>query len=258
MKTYRIITGLLLLASQVVFAQSPEEIMEKSRDAVKLKSFEALSTLTITDPRGNQRIRKNTMASKMFPGDVEKRIIKFVSPAEVKGTGILIIDKKDENDDMWIYLPALRKTRRIVSTEKSKSFMGSEFSNADMTAPTLADFTYRILGSEKVTGHDCYKMEAIPRNTDIEDLYGYSKAISWIDKNDYIVHRSQYYDFEGEHFKTIETISYKLLDPVHKKYMITEMLAKNLENNRTSRLVMDKVQIADTKDEYFTTTFLEQ
>jgi outer membrane lipoprotein-sorting protein len=257
-KTIALLATILIVFSQSARAQDAREIMEKSRDAVKLQSFEALSTLTITDPRGHTRIRQNTMASKLFEGDVEKRVIKFVSPAEVKGTGILIVDHKEEMDDMWIYLPALRKTRRIVSSEKSKSFMGSEFSNADMTAPSLSDFTYKLLGTEYVNDRECYQLESVPLDMDIEDTYGYSKSVVWVDKNDYIVQRSFYYDFEGEHFKTIETLSYKMLDPAGKKFMITEMTAENLQNKRSSRLVMDKVQLADTKDEYFSTTFLEQ
>ena len=97
------------------------------------------------------------MASKTFEDNTEKRIIKFISPAEVQGTGILIYDYENRPDDMWIYLPALRKTRRIVSREKSNSFMGSEFSNADMTAPSLEDFEYTLLGSEKIDETDAGK-----------------------------------------------------------------------------------------------------
>ncbi|MGM0472790.1 MAG: outer membrane lipoprotein-sorting protein, partial [Bacteroidota bacterium] len=138
-----IIFNLGMLAA--VSGQDPREIIENSHEAVKVSSFEAVSTLTITDSRGNQRVRRNTMASMSLPDGTEKRIIKFLSPPEVKGTGILIFDYPEKSDDMWIYLPALRKTRRIVSREKSNSFMGSEFSNADMTAPGLDDFSYELL-----------------------------------------------------------------------------------------------------------------
>jgi hypothetical protein len=103
--------------------------------------MEAISTLRIYDARGRERVRQTSMASRLFEsGSTEKRIIRFLSPAEVKGTGMLIYDYDDRNDDMWIYMPALRKTRRIISNEKRKSFMGSEFSNADMSAPNLEDF----------------------------------------------------------------------------------------------------------------------
>src|SRR6056297_1277491 len=176
---------IFIIFSILVSGQKPVEIVKKSRDAVQVSSFEAVSTLIITDSRGNQRIRKNTMASKTFEDNTEKRIIKFISPAEVKGTGILIYDYENKADDMWIYLPALRKTRRIVSREKSSSFMGSEFSNADMTAPSVEDFQYTLLGSEKIDETDCWKIESIPVSIDKEEEYGYSRSVRWIGKNDY-------------------------------------------------------------------------
>lgn len=240
------------------YSQDAREIIQKSHDAVKVSSFEATSTLVINDGRGNQRIRKNTMASKTFADNTEKRIIKFLSPAEVKGTGILIFDHESKSDDMWIYLPAMRKTRRIVSSEKSKGFMGSEFSNADMTAPAIDDFTYSVLGSEKIGDQDCWKIESIPVSMDKEDEYGYSKVVAWIGKIDYIVRRTEYYDFDGEHFKTIITVNFKLLDKLNKKYMITEMTAENHSNGRSSSMKMDQIQISDTNEDYFTVSYLER
>ena len=109
----------------------PKEIMKKSRDQSKLSGIEAKTTLEINDGKGNQRIRETSMVSKIFSDGTEKRTILFLSPADVKGTGILIWDFEGKEDNMWIFMPALRKSRKIVSAEKSKNFMGSEFSNAD-------------------------------------------------------------------------------------------------------------------------------
>ncbi|MFC2090921.1 outer membrane lipoprotein-sorting protein [Bacteroidota bacterium] len=254
------ITGILvsIILTGSCFAQEPVAIVEKSRETVKVSSFEALSRLVITDSKGNQRLRNNTMASKTTSDGTEKRIIKFTAPAEIKGTGILIFDYESKNDDMWIYLPAMRKTRRIVSSEKSKSFMGSEFSNADMTAPTLSDFNYELLGSETFNGTECWKIAAIPANIDLEEEYGYSRSISFIGINDYIVRKTAYYDYDNELFKTILTIDFELLDVENNKYMITAMTASNHQNGRRSELTMDQVTIADTDDNYFSVSFLER
>jgi len=238
--------------------QDPVDIIQQSRDAVQVSSFEAVSTLTITDSRGNQRIRKNTMASKTFDDNTEKRIIKFISPAEVQGTGILIFDYENKADDMWIYLPALRKTRRIVSSEKSNSFMGSEFSNADMTAPTLEDFQYELLGSEMIDNTACWKIESVPVSTDKEDEYGYSRSVRWIGKNDYLVRRSEYFDYDDALIKRIETEEFKLLDKSAGTYMVTDMVAENFQNGRSSRLKMDKIEVTETNENYFTVSYLER
>ncbi|MEN8229688.1 MAG: MMPL family transporter, partial [Bacteroidota bacterium] len=223
----RIAMGVLIagLTAVSASAQSPRDIIKKSHDVVKVNSFEAVSTLTITDSKGNQRIRKNSMASLSEADGTEKRIIKFISPAEVKGTGILIFDYPQKSDDMWIYLPALRKTRRIVSREKSKSFMGSEFSNANMTAPGLDDFSYRLKGEETLQGNPCFLIESTPVSTDLEDEYGYSKSVSWVDKNSCLVHQILYYDFDDELFKTITHKEFRKLDESQGKYMVTHMHA---------------------------------
>lgn len=257
MKTIRIAVILIIIPISLN-GQKPADIVMKSREAVQISSFEAISTLTITDSRGNQRIRKSTMASKTFEGNTEKRIIKFISPAEVRGTGILIYDYENRADDMWIYLPALRKTRRIVSREKSNSFMGSEFSNADMTAPSVEDFQYTLLGSEKIEETDCWKIESIPVSIDKEDEYGYSRSVRWIGKNDYIVRRSEYFDYDNALIKRIETVEFKRLDKTIGKYMVTDMVAENFQNGRSSRMKMDQIDITETDESYFTVTYLER
>jgi preprotein translocase subunit SecF/outer membrane lipoprotein-sorting protein len=256
----RIAMGILIagLTAISASAQNPRDIIKKSHDVVKVSSFEAVSTLTITDSKGNQRIRKNSMASVSDPDGTEKRIIKFISPAEVKGTGILIYDYPQKSDDMWIYLPALRKTRRIVSREKSKSFMGSEFSNADMTAPGLDDFSYRLTGEESIQGNPCYQIESTPVSPDLEDEYGYSKSVSWVDKNSYLVHQTLYYDFDGELFKTITRKEFRKLDEGQGKYMVTHMFALNHSKKRSSEMVMNQVAVTETNKSYFTVAYLEK
>ncbi|HKK63664.1 MAG TPA: outer membrane lipoprotein-sorting protein [Bacteroidales bacterium] len=254
---YKIAVLLVITLTGSVTQPDPAEIVKKSHDAVKVDSYEAVSTLTITDNRNNTRVRKSSMASKVFPDGTEKRIIKFLSPAEVEGTGILIFDHEEKADDMWIYLPALRKTRRIISREKSSSFMGSEFSNSDMTAPAMSEFRYKLNGSETLNEKACYKITSTPLNIDIEEEYGYSKRIQWIEKNNYLVQKSEYYDISGELLKTIRMDSYKIVEGSN-KMMVTDMYAENHQNGRSSRMKMDKVQITDTDEYYFTVGYLER
>lgn len=236
------------------------EIMEKARDASKIAGLEAVSTLRIYDAKGRERVRQTSMASKEFDnGATEKRIIRFLSPAEVKGTSMLIFDYKEKNDDMWIFMPALRKTRRIISSEKSKSFMGSEFSNADMTAPNLDDFEYSVLRSEKVDGTDCWVIKAVPSDEDIMDEMGYERQVTWIGKNDFVQRKAEYYNEDDEIFKRLIASNIKTIDPAGKKYMAMHMEMVNEENGRRSVITMDKIQYnPDVKEEYFTLSYLEK
>jgi hypothetical protein len=237
-----------------------KDIMLKAREASKLAGLEAVSTLRIYDDKGNERIRQTSMASREFDnGATEKRIIRFLSPAEVKGTSMLIVDYAEANDDMWIYMPALRKTRRIVSSEKSKSFMGSEFSNADMSAPNIDEFEYSLLRSEAADGCECWVIESIPVNEDVMDEMGFDRKITWIGMKDYVLRKAEYYNEDDELFKEMRAGEVKSIDPSGEKHMATYMEMVNRENGRRSVMTMDKILYnPDVKLDYFTLSYLEK
>jgi hypothetical protein len=240
----------------VLYSQDAKEISEKSLELTRVDAMEMISTLTITDAKGNERVRQTTTASKKF-GETTKIITKFVAPADVKGTGLLVYDHKNQDDDMWIYLPALRKVRRIVSSEKGKSFMGSEFSNADMSAPKLDDYNYKILGETIYEGKNCWQIEAIPVNDQMADDLGFSKKVSWVDKASYFTYKNIFYDFDGEIFKEILLRDYEEVDDG--KYMVRKMEAINLQNDRKSVMTIDKLQKgSELTENSFTPAALEK
>ena len=249
----------LTLVPLMAYSQiSAREIIQKTREVSKIEGMEAISTLNIYDSKGRERTREISMASRLFEnGSTEKRIVRFLSPAEVKGTGMLIFDYDDNDDDMWIYMPALRKTRRIVSTEKGQNFMGSEFSNADMAAPNLDDYQYRILGSEIQDGVDCWKMEVLPLNNKVSDETGVSRKINWIGKNDYVTRKSEYYDLDNDLLKVL--ITSDIREITRGKYMAAHMEMQNEQNGRRSVFTMDRLQYnPKVKEEYFTVMYLEK
>ena len=124
---------------------SAREIMDKVTVTRKLDGSEAVVKMTSVDDKGQSRERDITMATKLYDGGkTEKRIYRFLSPADVQGTSILVFDYEAKADDVWIYLPALRKTRRIVSSQRAQSFMGSEFSYGDLNIPALDEFNYTL------------------------------------------------------------------------------------------------------------------
>jgi uncharacterized protein len=236
-KTLLVVAG--LLASILSYSQDAREITKKANDITRLDAIELTSTLKIYDAKGRERVRQTASAYKKF-GDVTKSITRFTSPADIKGTGILIYDYDNRDDDMWIYMPALRKTRRIVSSDKGKSYMGSEFSNADMSLPSLDDFTYKLLGSEIYEGKDCWKIEATPVNDDIADNNGYSKRVSLVEKSTYFNMKNTFFDFDDVLFKEILVGRYDEVDKG--KYIIRSMEANNLDNGRRSVMTIDKFQ----------------
>ena len=237
---------------------SAREVMESSRDQAKLSGLESKTTLEIFDGKGNKRVRETTMASRLFSDGTEKRVIVFLAPADVKGTGMLIFDYPDKPDDMWIYLPTLRKSRKIVSTEKGKSFMGSEFSNADLAVGGIDDFTYQFEGSEVMDGVDCWKIRMTPANATIAAEEGGTGRITWVAKKDYMPRRTEFLDKSGKVYKELIFGGIKLMDPKGGKYFVTHMVARNLKSGRYSIMNMDQVAFnPSVKEEYLTLSFLE-
>jgi hypothetical protein len=168
---------------------------------------------------------------------------------------MLVVENKTSADEMWIYLPALKKTRRIVTSEKGKSFMSSEFSNADMSSPTLSDFINRHL--DKSGTNNQWIIESIPINEDKADEYGYSRKISYIsiDKNQ--VQKMEFYNFDNELFKVIEIKSiFPLSDG---KYLVKNMVASNLNTNRKSEILFSNInEGVKVDDSFFTIQNLER
>lgn len=248
--------GLILPLLQAA-AQQPDasQIMGKSRDQSITGSLNATVVLTITEKGGSIRNRTISMMTKSYADGLEKRIIRFIEPADVRGTSMLVVDNKNLADEMWIYLPALKKTRRIVTSEKGKSFMSSEFSNADMSSPTISDFTHKHL--EKSGTNNQWIIESIPVNEDKADEYGYSKKISYIsiDKNQLL--KMEFYNFDKELFKVIEIKSIFLLSDG--KFMVKNMVATNLNTNRKSEILFSNInEGVKIDDSNFTVQNLER
>ncbi len=240
MKNILIISGLWFAMAGVATAQTEDasSILERSRELTMADAMEATITLTITDRNGATRVRTNTMISKKYPDGTEKRLIRFVSPAEVQGTAILLHDYPESQDDMWIYLPALKRVRRIVSSEKGKSFMGSEFTNADISSPPSSDFTNRHMPSSGSNG--LIIIESIPADASLVSQYGYARRVSYFSRENLHLQKMEFFDRNGAHFKTIEVLD---TEPTggNGRYMITNMQAVNHQTGRSSSMKMEKV-----------------
>ncbi|HXJ22208.1 MAG TPA: outer membrane lipoprotein-sorting protein [Polyangia bacterium] len=254
------LTTLLAAGSTAAAAPSPREIMDKVTVTRKLDGSEAQVKMTTIDDKGQSRERELSMATKLYDGGkTEKRVYRFLSPADVQGTSILVYDYEAKPDDVWIYLPALRKTRRVVSSQKAQSFMGSEFSYGDLNIPALDDFDYKLVKEEAVKGEPCWVIDLTPKSKDVADSEGYSKKTYWVSKDKYAVMRGLYYDKDGKLLKELVAENIKLLDPKNKRYRAMHMEMVNKQNGRKSVFESTKIAFApNTKDEYFTTAYLER
>ncbi len=184
--------GLSLLTTNLL-ADDPKAraIMEKVDARDDGKTIEQDMMMILIDKNGKKRIRDMKSYSKDFSVD-EHQIMFFKSPADVKNTAFLTYDydKASKDDDQWLYLPALKKVKRIPSSDKSSSFMGSDFSYYDMTDRNLEDYNFKLLKETKVRGKKVWMIEAIPRTKKVVKESGYTKTIGLVRQDNYVVVRS--------------------------------------------------------------------
>lgn len=166
-------------------------IMEKVDARDDGQTLEQDMLMVLIDKNGKKRNRDIKSYGKDF-GDDEHRIMFFKSPADVKNTAFLTYDYDDSSrdDDQWLYLPALKKVKRIPSSDKSSSFMGSDFSYFDMTDRDLEDYDFKLLKETEVRGNKAWMIEAMPRSEQIIKESGYTKTIALVRQDNYMVVRS--------------------------------------------------------------------
>ena len=196
-----IVLFLLLALVTSLNAQSGYDIMKKADEVAEPKTSSSTASLTIHSKKGSDRIREVIMKSKDY-GDVSKEVIVFTSPKDVSGTGYLMFEYKEDSNgnkkdsDNWLYLPAMKKTRRIASSgsESEGSFMGTDFTYQDMGDRSLNKYDYNLLGEEAVDGVDCYKVECISKEGTEKD----PRYITYISKADYIMRKCEFYDRQNQ------------------------------------------------------------
>jgi hypothetical protein len=166
-------------------------IMEKVDARDDGQSIEQDMFMTLIDKNGNKRTRDIKSYGKDMGKD-EYSILFFKSPADVKNTAFLTYDydTSSKDDDQWLYLPALKKVKRIPSSDKSGSFMGSDFSYFDLTDRNLDEYDFKLMKETKVRGHDAWVIESTPRSKKVMKESGYTKSLAIIRKDNYVVVRA--------------------------------------------------------------------
>ena len=239
MKAKAIIIGILMFSG--LFSQDASKIMWRVHHRPKWRDMHAFMTLEIINPSGQKRIRKMESWSKTNPKtDETKMLIVFLEPADIKGTKFLLYEHKNREDEMWIYIPAIRKAKRIAASGKAGPFMGSDFSNYDIGGGEFEDWNYRLIKEENYNGAPCWVIEATAKNKKVIKKSGYKKMVKWVRKDNYIVVRTDCYDRSGELFKKIETNKMEKIEGI---WFETEMTASKLRSGRKSVMKFEKIEV---------------
>jgi hypothetical protein len=236
------------------------DVMEKSVATGRVAGSTSTATVDLFTAKNEKRSRVTTVTTKLQKNGTDTdRVVRFLSPADVRGTATLLIEHSSGDDDIWIYLPALKKVRRIASSNKSDSFVGTDFSYADVIGHKTADWTHALLADEKVDGQDCYVVESKPKSDDVKSSSGYSKRKSWIRKDNFVAIKVEAWDPGGKLVKSMTYSQVELVDDKHGKYQPMVLDATNVQSSHrtTIKLANFKLQ-ADVEDSVFTTAALER
>lgn len=188
-------------AAAAVQPPTGREVMEQYKAQDRTRDLSAEQTMRLIDRGGGERVRRLTYVTKTASDGIRKMLIRFLAPADVEGTGFLSIENSDRDDDRWLYLPALRKTRRIAGSDKTDDFVGSEFTYEDLDPEKLDLYEYRLLGSDTVNGVEAWIVEAVATDPVRREETGYGKRELWISQDHHLMIRAKYYDKTGAYVK---------------------------------------------------------
>lgn len=196
------------------------EIMEQVEGRDDGESVISIMQMTLIDKKGKQRNRQMQTFSKDIDENTEHKTIFFLSPGDVKNTAFLTYDYSDneKDDDQWMYLPALKKTKRIPASDKDSAFMGSDFSYADMTDKELDDYTFKLLKESTIKRKEgevpVWVIESTPVSQAVIDETGYKKSILYIRKDNYVLTRAKFYLKKADRIKYMDVRKLEKIDGI--------------------------------------------
>lgn len=200
-------------------------------------------TLTLGNAQGEESIRKVIFEGFEGAGRKDKTVLRFTYPADLKGTSLLTHEKGDQDDDQWLYLPSIKRVKRIASSNQSGSFMGSEFAYEDLVARQIDKFASRYLGDEEIEGKNCYVIESTPKNKNS----GYSKVVRWRMKTNLQELKADFYDRKGDLLKQRTMEGYQQFDGF---WRVKKISVKNVQTNKYSTLTFEDVKVKLNLPEY--------
>lgn len=256
-KTYLtiVLSGLLLLAAQAFAADAllPAQVAKFTYDRYLGDDMQMRGAMELISKSGQVRTRE--FISMRKDSQTERRqLIRFTAPADIDGTAFLTIDADNSSKtEQHLYLPALKRTRRIVASQQGRSFVNSDFTYEDMQRQPVEAWDYQLEGEETISGYACHVLVSTPKpETDTQ----YSKLVSWIEKDHFMPLQIIFWDKNGQQAKSFTVNSFAMIDNI-----ATEMdvVMEDLRSGHKTRLKTIEIKYnSGLQDALFTTRALER
>lgn len=268
MKRYKVLSAALsvflaawALPSGPAHAEmTAREIMEKNFFVTKTKNLTSDSTMILVNDKGQTRERKSTTVSKLQKNGIDSNLlVRFLTPADIKGTAFLQIEHSEGDDDLWIYLPALKKSRRLVAGNKKDSFVGSDFSYGDILLPKVDLYQHTLLRSETIGGQECYVIESTPKDETVKRNSGYGKKITYVRKDNFLESKVDYFDVSGRPLKTQITGDHQQVESNPDRWIAKRREVENHQTGHKTIFTFDRIEFGrPVADDFFTTRTIER
>ena len=207
--------------------------------------------MELINKKGKTRVRTLKVLAKKF-GKLQKTFLRFLSPPDIAGTGFLTVEKKDGDSEQFLYLPTLKRARRIAISQRGRRFVNTDFAYEDMERRPVDKYEHKILGSEEVDGLDCWILQSKPKR---ERDSSYSLFRSLIIKDIYVPVKIDYFNKKNKHWKTYQVIQ---LENIQNIWTETQVIMTDLiENHKTIITTKHIVYNTMINDSIFTVQNLE-
>jgi len=221
------------LPAQTAEERGLEIAVEADRRDTGFHDSQASMRMILRNKRGDESTRDIRVRTLEQLDDGDKSLTIFDSPADVKGTNFLTFTHKTGPDDQWLYLPALKRVKRISSRNKSGPFMGSEFAYEDLSSQEIEKYTYKYLREEACGELQCFVIERVP----VDRYSGYTRQLVWLDQQEYRTQKVVFYDRKNAILKTLVYSNYRQY--LDKYWRADEMFMENHQTGKSTRLIWD-------------------
>ncbi len=231
----------LLSSPLLAFAETAEEkglaiAVEADRRDTGFEDFTANMVMELRNKQGDVSIRTIRLQTLEVKGDGDKSMSIFDKPADVSGTAFLTFSHAIKPDEQWLYLPALKRVKRINSKNKSGPFMGSEFAYEDLASQEIEKYTYKYLRDEPLNGVDCFVIERYP----VYEHSGYTRQLVWVNKDKYVAEKIEFYDRKNDLLKTLVNSGYQQY--LGQYWRASEMIMENHQTGKSTILKWQNYQ----------------
>lgn len=242
----------LAFPSKSVADLSGAEIMIRSEQREIGNDERSETTMTLLTKQGEKRIRKMEML-RLGKASAKKVLIHFLEPADVRGVGFMVWRHKGKDDERWLYLPSLKMVRRIAAADKRGSFVGSDFVYEDVAGRDADQDNHTLIRSEKINDQDGFVVESVPKDPKSAE---YSKKISWVRKDNFVVIKETYTDKQG---KELKQFAVDKLEQIQGIWTILQMTMRNVQTGHYTIVTWDKVKYnTGLSDDNFTERYLRR